>query len=291
MFFPDCFLSENIEIHKKKTRRARRRQEKERMPTIVSVVYDPKVKETDVNHIISKSLEEESRVLVIYNANVAFQVNPVKFCGQGSASARIYDRRFMTNGQIARAQGVSTGMSISAGGFPFLTEEVKQIISLELMKVLVQVFEYDYTHIVYFCDKHDSTKIGTSIFKVGQDVIDFISKRILKLQNFDYGSVRLKLITKFKLEESKYNGMSKADFCNAMHHMIDERMLMIYLKYCAGLEFQLFKTKNPISESTSSKHASLLQSKRRREDIESTSSAALPLVQSTLFQKSCVKRE
>ena len=69
--------------------------------------------------------------------------------------------------------------TLKYGGFTKLDEDVKTIIdnSINEIKDLIEKHNFDS---VYF-SQDSSGKLGTSIFKVNQDVIDYITEQIFNL--------------------------------------------------------------------------------------------------------------
>jgi hypothetical protein len=77
-----------------------------------------------------------------------------------------------------RSAGIPTG-TLKFGGFTKLDEDVKTIIddSINEIKELIEKYKFD---TVYF-SQDSSGKLGTSIFKVNQDVINYITEQIFNL--------------------------------------------------------------------------------------------------------------
>ena len=94
------------------------------------------------------------------------------FKGGGNAIIRPYQDK-----TPPRAVGIPTGHAMVKGsGYESLTPEVKAVLdrALGVVRDLVDTGRYD--KLVYSSDGHDS--LGTGIFKVGQDVKDYIVVRL-----------------------------------------------------------------------------------------------------------------
>jgi hypothetical protein len=141
---------------------------------IIPSVFSKPDRDGDFTYMMKK--EEYNNSLFIFNDDI----NSVTKChkGGGNACIRPYNKH-NPNINIPRSAGIPTG-SLQHGGFASLTEHVKKSIdkSIEEIKELVEIFKYD--SIVYSAKK--SGILGTGIFKVGKDVLQYITDEILKLE-------------------------------------------------------------------------------------------------------------
>lgn len=120
------------------------------------------------------TLPEFTNSLFIFNDN--YEQHKTTVVGHGNAVMREYNR--YSNLSIPRSAGIPTG-SINKGGFESLDELAKNYIdeSIDEITVLLQSGKYD--SVVFSADKDNN--LSTSIFKIGDDVREYITSKIYKL--------------------------------------------------------------------------------------------------------------
>lgn len=136
------------------------------------------IKFTKCNTIgdFSWMIKREINALFIYNDNIESKNSTTN--GLGNACVREYNLN--SNLQVPKSAGIPTG-SIIFRGFRSLTPENKKYIddSIDVIKTLIKKYKYD--SIFYSCESSNSNLIGDSSFKVGQDVKEYITEQIHKL--------------------------------------------------------------------------------------------------------------
>ena len=96
--------------------------------------------------------------------------------GKGNAIIRKYNKY---SGIIRpKSAGIPTG-TVKRGGYTKLTSRSKFEIDQSIKEIKELILNYDYKKIFYSSDKEG--RLGTSIFKVGDDVIEYITLEIQSL--------------------------------------------------------------------------------------------------------------
>ena len=101
--------------------------------------------------------------------------------GGGNAAIRSYNR-FGAHNAYPRSAGIPTGDLGStkySGGFKSLTPEVRSIIDAALADIRKLIITHQYRCVYFSCNQHG--KLGTGIFNVAPDVIDYITVGINSL--------------------------------------------------------------------------------------------------------------
>ena len=121
-------------------------------------------------------IKREINALFIYNDNIESKNSSTN--GFGNACVREYN--INGNLEVPKSAGIPTGSYIFRG-FKSLTQENKKYIddSIDVIKTLIKT--YKYSSVYYSCESPDSKLIGDSLFKVGQDVKEYITEEIWKL--------------------------------------------------------------------------------------------------------------
>ena len=142
------------------------------MVKVIGSIYTGNNTVGDFNWMIKQS--DYTNCLFIFNDNIECHLTNKK--GSGNAIIRQFNR--FSSLAKPMSSGIPTG-TLKYGGFTKLDEEVKTIIdgSITEIKELIEKYNFD---TVYF-SQDSSGKLGTSIFKVNQDVIDYITEQIYKL--------------------------------------------------------------------------------------------------------------
>jgi hypothetical protein len=142
------------------------------MVKVIGSIYTGNNTIGDFNWMIKQSVY--TNCLFIFNDNIEHHLTNKK--GGGNAIIRQFNR--FSSLDKPRSAGIPTG-TLKYGGFTKLDEDVKTIIdnSINEIKDLIEKHNFDS---VYF-SQDSSGKLGTSIFKVNEDVIDYITKQIYNL--------------------------------------------------------------------------------------------------------------
>ena len=127
--------------------------------------------------------EDFNHVLFLYNENFVDSQNSHAPSGAGSAVIRPLTHRIQ---EWPRAAGVPTGWSVSSGGFDELNKFVRLAIdnSIERIKRIL----YDdltLTEVMFSCDASSPNVIGSKIFCIDEEVIQYISEKLQELQDYD----------------------------------------------------------------------------------------------------------
>ena len=103
-----------------------------------------------------------------------------KSCAQGKGNAIIRKYNIYSNFKKPRSAGIPTG-TVKRGGYNKLTSHIKFEIDQALKEIKEIIEKYKYKKVFYSADKEG--KLGTSIFRVGNDVIEYITLEIQNLKN------------------------------------------------------------------------------------------------------------
>jgi len=99
--------------------------------------------------------------------------------GIGNAIIRKYNKYNKTLSK-PKSAGICTG-TLKNKGYKELLEYNKNLIDNNIDEIKQLIEKYKYKDIYYSVGKNN--KLGTSIFKVGEDVIDYINEQICKLSD------------------------------------------------------------------------------------------------------------
>ncbi len=141
---------------------------------IKGIVFKNKEEYGDFEWMINQDKYKDC--LFLFNDNLEHHFSNRR--GAGNAIIRYYNPY---NSKLIKPQsfGIPTG-SLSNGGFDELTLEIKFILDkcFEHLKSILQKYNYKK---IYFSKDKEKNKLGTSIFIVNQEVIDYITKKIFDL--------------------------------------------------------------------------------------------------------------
>lgn len=141
---------------------------------VIGTVYNGKNKEGDFDwHIRSGKYED---ALFIYNDDE--QRRRWKKAGMGNAVIRKYNKYAL---DVPRSAGIVTGKGSS--GYDFLRDDVKAQIDDCIADIKEIIQQHGYKKVYYSATSADDDTIGTSIFKVGDDVRKYITNQIKSLEN------------------------------------------------------------------------------------------------------------
>ncbi len=134
----------------------------------------------DFKYMIYENINNNTHdSLFIYNDNEESKDN--KSYGNGAGNAVI--RRFNCNNpkytNKPYSAGIPTG-TLRDGGYNELNENSKKYIDESVNEIKLLIETHKYKNLYYSIDELDG-KLGTSIFNVNDDVIDYITNKIHKL--------------------------------------------------------------------------------------------------------------
>ena len=129
----------------------------------------------DFNWMIKQS--EYSNSLFIYNDDTESQLNKSYKAGKGNAIIRNYNQ-YNPKKTIPQSAGIPTG-SRKLGGYTELNEEIKKEIDLSIDNIKDLINKYNYK-VIYYSAKLNG-KLGTGIFKVDDEVVNYITNELLSL--------------------------------------------------------------------------------------------------------------
>jgi len=150
-------------------------QQLEKDIKVIGSVFKAKGQEGDFDWQIRSGLYEDS--LFIYNDDEMRR--KWKRAGQGNAVIRKYNRYALP--ERPRSVGICTGNGKENKGYTSLDEHTKSVIDDCISEVIEIVNKYGYKKIYYSAKEPDGL-LGTSIFQVDDDVLQYITKKIRSLE-------------------------------------------------------------------------------------------------------------
>jgi len=138
----------------------------------IGTVYKKKNQVGDFDwHIKSGLYDEDS--LFLFNDE---KRNKWKKAGMGNAVIRKYNKYAL---EKPRSCGIITGKDV---GYSQLTDDVKRTIDQCFEEIKEIIHKYNYKKVYYSAETPNGI-LGTSIFKVGEDVISYITTQIKALED------------------------------------------------------------------------------------------------------------
>ena len=144
--------------------------------TVIGTVFGGRHKVGDFDFMIKSGNYDDC--LFLFNDDV--KRNKWKKAGKGNAIIRKYNK--YANPQTPRSVGIVTGHT---KGFASLTDEVRSLIDTNLKEVVKTIQSMQYRK-VYYSAKTPNGLLGTGIFKVGKDVLEYITRQIHELEKIDF---------------------------------------------------------------------------------------------------------
>lgn len=144
---------------------------------VIGIKFEGKDKIGDFEYMNEQN--EYVNSLFIFNDNEEYH-NTCKR-GGGNAVMRKYNK-YNTTLVKPKSAGIPTG-TLKNGGYTELNEEIKLTInnSFEEIKELIKTYKYD---TIYYSVGEDN-KLGTNLFVVDENVIDYIDNLIKSLNTID----------------------------------------------------------------------------------------------------------
>ena len=143
---------------------------------VIPVVFKESHEYGDFNFMIK--LEEYNDSLFIFNDNT--EEHETSKRGGGNAIIRPYNK-YCPMSEYPRSAGIPTGTR-EDGGFKELNDNNKKIIDSSFDEIHELIEKHNYKRIFYSGSK-DSDLIGTSIFEVNTEVLEYITNKIKDLIN------------------------------------------------------------------------------------------------------------
>lgn len=140
---------------------------------IIETQFIGRCKYGDFDWMIKQT--EYSNALFIFNDDEERHGKSVE--GKGNAVIRKYNKHSVFN--PPKSAGIPTG-TMKRGGYKNLTSRSKFEIDQSIKEIKELIKKHNYKKIFYSASK--DCKLGTSIFKVGDDVIDYITFEIKNLK-------------------------------------------------------------------------------------------------------------
>jgi hypothetical protein len=140
---------------------------------VIGTLFESLNKFGDFYWMIQNPLYNKS--LFIFNDNEEYHYTSRK--GKGNACIRVFNK--YSNLPIPRSAGIPTG-KLSTGGYTELNQYTKNIIDSTINEIKSLILKYKYDTI-YFSSNSEG-KLGTSLFNVSSDVINYITDEIIKLE-------------------------------------------------------------------------------------------------------------
>lgn len=129
----------------------------------------------DFNFMIK--LEQYNDSLFIFNDNIEEHCTGKR--GAGNAVIRPFNKYGVFN-EYPRSAGIPTG-SYTDRGFKELNDKSKKIIDLAFEEIHDLIKKHNYKRIFYSSEK-DSDLVGTSLFEVDKEVLEYITDKIKNLK-------------------------------------------------------------------------------------------------------------
>lgn len=147
--------------------------------TVVGSFYRGPRKTGDFHHMIQSGLYENA--LFIYNDNEEHYRRQSFYAGKGNAVIRKFNKYNPEYKDNPMSAGIPTG-SFQNRGYASSTPEVKQIID-DCIEDIRQIIRCHNKKVVYYSasEDHDFPLLGTSLFKVGIDVRQYITDQLRNL--------------------------------------------------------------------------------------------------------------
>ena len=123
--------------------------------------------------------------LFLFMDNWLDSQDSVACAGSGTARYRPLSYNFVEG--RPRTAGIPTGWSSRRGGFQTSNKMTNVAINIAFGRIKCILVEYqdEIDTIVFSCDQNDHSNIGTNTFRVNENVIQIISRKIQDLGSFD----------------------------------------------------------------------------------------------------------
>jgi hypothetical protein len=126
--------------------------------------------------------EQYNNCLFLINENFIDSVDSKPYEGAGTAKLRPLTFRFL---EKPRAAGIPTGWSVASGGFQSLDPLTKKAIDTSFKRIACLLTKFSYDTVVYSADAKNTMRIGVNIFRPSEEILDYISSKIINLKTFD----------------------------------------------------------------------------------------------------------
>ena len=137
--------------------------------------FTEKKKDGDFEYMLT--LSEHEHTLFLFNENYLDSRLTIPKKGAGSACLRPFTLKFVSGDAKPRAHGILTGWSI-CGGFSNLGLFEKSAIDESFTLCYKLLFKYKYSRIVFSCSNDNEKALGTGLFNVDKEVLDYINFKL-----------------------------------------------------------------------------------------------------------------
>jgi len=145
------------------------------MPKVIPIIYNGNNKYGDFLWMINQ--KKYDNCLFLFNDNI--EKHKTNDIGLGNACIRHFNK-YNEDLKIPRSAGIITG-SFRDRGFKKLNKKNKKIIDSTFDEIIQLIKKYNYEKI-YFSSNKEKNKIGINLFDVNEDVILYITKKLLELK-------------------------------------------------------------------------------------------------------------
>lgn len=151
---------------------------------LIGSVFKGFGKEGDFSWMIKQP--EYQKTLFIFNDNTEDHTN---YCrGGGNAVMRPFNKynpESHEDGEFPRSAGIPTGdrWGKNAGGFTELDDNVKKIINDSIDEIRELIQKYNYDKVIYSSEKKPNDILGTGIFDVDKEVLEYVTEKIHELKD------------------------------------------------------------------------------------------------------------
>jgi hypothetical protein len=152
--------------------------------SLVPVVFRTKGARGDFEHMMQDPHYDDA--VFVFNDNVV-DASTFPVC-KGAASAVVRPRslRYSSDATRSCSIGIPTGWSSLTGGFKVSSQEIEafacRAIVLEVERLLIHAIGHPHIkRIIYSCDENDTSRIGQSVFKLPDALVDFIMAKLRAL--------------------------------------------------------------------------------------------------------------
>lgn len=155
---------------------------------IIPIKYNSNDKKTDAKSIIINAMRNNKKILYIFNDNTLDMYSSK--IGGGNAIVRQFNE--FSKYPIPYSAGIPTGrfsrICDRLVGFKTLDishdKLAKKLIDFAINRIKILISMYKYDTIYFNINDKDEKMIGTSLFKVGTDIREYIYNEIMKLKSY-----------------------------------------------------------------------------------------------------------
>lgn len=146
---------------------------------VIGTLFTGTVRYGDFKHMITSGKYNDS--LFIYNDNEESYYMRSYRAGAGNAIIRRYNQYNGEYSDNPLSAGIPTG-TLENGGYESLNEENKEIIDKCILNITNLITKHNKKRLFYSA-KNKTGVLGTGIFEVSDDVLEYVTNEIFKLTN------------------------------------------------------------------------------------------------------------